>query len=293
MGTFVNFVYNVAWSPDGAYIAAGSADRYVKIWRSNLLTRPIQDYRDHTNKVWSVAWSPDSKTLASTGEDGKIIFWDVNGGNKIGEIKSAFHGYAGYNLAFSSDGKILASGGADGILAFWNPVTYSLLAEHKHHKDAVVYVAFSPLAGDLMVASASIDNTMMLHRLTAAQSLNETIPASSRGQILSLANLGEGKLLSAEKNGSQVRIWDIGQAANQPQASLTDGKAASAAFNPDGSLLALGDSDGLIQVFDWVNGDQIASFTEGSQAILALAFSPDGQRTDFRPVRRNPLHGRQ
>jgi WD40 repeat protein len=277
MGTFVNFVYSVAWSPDGTRIAAGSADRFVKIWRSNLLTNPIQDYRLHTNKIWSVAWSPDSKTLASTAEDSTIIFWDVEEDKPIGDPIRAYHGFAGYSVSFSSDGKILVSGGADGNLAFWDANTLTLLAEHKHHIDAVVSVAFSPVGGELIVASSSLDNTMLLHRLTAAQPLSEPIPAPTRGQILSLANLPGERLLAAEKVGSQVRIWDLGQDSNQPAASLQAAEGASAAFSPDGSLLALGGSDGVIQVFDWVNGNGLATFAADSQEVLALTFSPDGQ----------------
>ena len=278
MYRFGNYVYSVAWSPDGSRIAAGSADRFVRIWRSNSLTNPIQDYRLHKNKIWSVAWSPDSKILASTGEDSTIIFWNVDRATEIGEPIRAFHGYGGYSVAFSSDGKILASGGADGNLAFWDVNTQTLLAEHKHHNDAVVSVAFSPVGGGFIVASSSIDNTVLLHRLTAAQSLSEPIPSPARGQILSLVNLPGNKNLVAEKNGSLVRIWDLSQDSNQPAASLPAPKVSSGAFSPDGSLVALGGSDGVIQVFDWVNENVSATLTDDSQEILALTFSPDGQK---------------
>ena len=277
MGTFVNFVYSTAWSPDGNRIAAGSADRFVKIWRSNLLTSPIQDYRLHTDKIWSIAWSPDSSILSSAGDDGTIILWDVGKNTQIGEPIQAGNGKTVYSVSFSSDGKILASGSADGILAFWDVTTRALLAEHKHHNDAVSGVVFSLVAGELIVGSGSIDNTMLLHRLTAAQSLSELISAPSRGQILSLANLTGQKPLVAEKNGGQVRVWDLSQDSNQPAASLPAATSASAAFSPDGSMLALGGSDGVIQVFDWASGNQSAPLSDGNQEVLALVFSPDGQ----------------
>lgn len=277
IGTFNDYVYNVAWSPDGTYFAAGSADRYVKIWRSNLRSKPIQDYRDHTDKVWSVAWSPDSKTLASTGDDGTIIFWNVEKGEKIGDIKSAFHGLAGYSVSFSSDGKILASGGADGNIAFWDVRSRSLIAEHKHNNDAIVSVAFSPVGGELIVASGSNDNTMQLHRLTAVQSLNEPITSTSRGRILSLVYLPDERLLAAEKNSNQVRIWDLSQDTKQPLSNLQADNITSAAFSPDGSLLALGENNGMIQVLDWINGNAAATLSDGNQEVLALSFSSDGQ----------------
>src|SRR5262245_42130680 len=55
---------SIAWSPDGQHVAAGSADRCVRIW--NTITGELEHLlEDHQQRVQSVAWSPDGRLLAS------------------------------------------------------------------------------------------------------------------------------------------------------------------------------------------------------------------------------------
>jgi len=61
-------VYAVAFSPDGAYLASGSFDETVRLWRvsDGALLRTLNG---HTGSVLSVAFSPDGAYLASGSAD--------------------------------------------------------------------------------------------------------------------------------------------------------------------------------------------------------------------------------
>ncbi len=56
----------------------------------------------------------------------------------------------------------------------------------------------------------------------------------------------------------------------------TAAPAIAVAFSPDGSLLALGDLDGAVTLWDSVTNEQLASFEGHTGAVRALEFSPDG-----------------
>ena len=71
---------NVVFSPNGEYLASGSADRTIGVWRVSSGER-INTLTGHSHRVFSVVFSPNGEYLAS-GSD-TIGVWRVSSGERI------------------------------------------------------------------------------------------------------------------------------------------------------------------------------------------------------------------
>lgn len=78
-------VYAVAWSPDGALLAAGTGGGDIYIWGQDR-QRPLRVLRGHVAAVTSVAFSFDGALLASTSANGDVRLWTPRDGQKRHEI---------------------------------------------------------------------------------------------------------------------------------------------------------------------------------------------------------------
>ncbi len=72
----------ITFSPDGRFVATGSADNSVRLWNIQTGTQVMQ-FTESTEDIKALAFSPDGQTLAGGGVDHTIRIWnigDVTGG---------------------------------------------------------------------------------------------------------------------------------------------------------------------------------------------------------------------
>ncbi|MEO0869171.1 MAG: pentapeptide repeat-containing protein, partial [Cyanobacteria bacterium J06642_11] len=70
------------------------------------------------------------------------------------------------------------------------------------------------------------------------------------------------------------------QGANLAESTFSKvlGTVNSVAFSPDGRRLAIGESNGSVQVWDIATSQVVLLCTGHSREVLSVAFSPDGKR---------------
>jgi len=126
-------VWDVAFSPNGHWLASASWDGRVRLWNLRNPREKIQPLKAHNGAAWAVAFSPDSRTLATSGDDATIKLWNLASRHQTATLR----GHTGPvdGLAFSRDGSLLASCSGDGTVRLWRAATFQEI-ENKEKMEA-------------------------------------------------------------------------------------------------------------------------------------------------------------
>jgi WD40 repeat protein len=139
-GTTANLIpkRTVAFSPNGAYLAAGDFNGgKFTIWNQDgTLLRTVSAC---ASIVGAVVFSPDSRTIATGCNDNQAKLWSLDG-----KLRRTFGGHQGMvrAVALSPDGKYLVSGSVDTTAKLWRS-DGTLLTTFAQHEAPLLSVAYT------------------------------------------------------------------------------------------------------------------------------------------------------
>ncbi len=286
-------VYALAFSPDGTFLASGDF-REAKLWRRPKATRKFslvgaaaQSWKatpDQTAVVWDInpVWtldrlvgaadasspivdrvnalrfSPDGGLMATgSGEPtrgGEIKIWQMADG-KLAQELLGIHSDAVLGLDFSADGKFLASVAADKLLKVTELATGKVVKSFPGHTHHILGVSWK--RDGTILASAGADNVIKIWDFATGEG-KKTIDGFSKevtavsfigatDQVVACS--GDNQVRTIKENGDKVRAFD----------GVSD-FMHSVAVTPDGRIVVAGGQDGILRVWNGVNGQAIAAF---------------------------------
>ena len=149
-------LHEMAFSPDGQWLATGGSESGVRIFDVETRTeRAI--LRSHKGPVTDIAFSPDGQLVLTGSSDGSAKLWEVGGWKELATLTGHKEGLT--RIAFSTDGRTLATAGDDRVVKLWHVATRRELVTFKTGT-GVRYMRFSP--DGRMLCAGTYDRALVL-----------------------------------------------------------------------------------------------------------------------------------
>lgn len=302
-------VIQLAWSPDGAMLAAAGVSGPILLFNGADGVRR-HTLPGHTMDTMAISWHKDSRILASVGQDGKVRLWDTETGEQTAEMAGGASWVERVAFSPTGDGLVSAAGrklrlwNASGELIHEYPDPNSTITDIKWKPDGSQFaisayngvVLYDPDQPDPLrrfewqgstltiewspdgkyIATGDQDSTVHFWITATGQDLQMW---GYETKVLELAWSFNSRYL-ATGGGTQVVIWDCsGKGPANTRPIMLEGHQhliKHLTFQRQGMLLASGGNDGLLAIWK-VEKKKSARLADAvfKAPIVGLAWSPD------------------
>ncbi|GAA0891730.1 hypothetical protein GCM10009122_14090 [Fulvivirga kasyanovii] len=285
---------DVAISPDGKYLVKGKIGAIARMWeiKSGVIS---QEFHGHDKAVLCMTFSKDGQKLVTGSADNTAKIWDAASGVELVTLKG--HREVIFSVGFSKDEKTIITGSWDGTARVWDASSGELLQtlvfENSSPYQAGLY------KNNIYALIAGLDKSLKMFELDSKKEVRQFIGHTDIIQAFDIHPSGEklvsvswdGKLKSwsiatglqqwkyssdeplyaarYDKEGKTLalggadRVIRIMNAENGSLINSLQGHQAAITnieFSPDNNLLISASEDGMIKIWDVVQGKELITY---------------------------------
>jgi WD40 repeat protein len=253
-------IYDLAWSLDGKYLAAGSSGNTYLYDTTDFEASP-QHFLSAGEKIQHVAFSADGQWLTTSGA--KLRIYDIENSQLLATQEGGGL-YLGGAFAYRSDLLAFDLGGTVGLFQLdQSPSTNELqgltYSQYIESSGSIGGILFSPDEKQLAVLPGYFGNEIYF--------------SNTSDYAITLWDM--------ESILSNPMVWDIESAASAGAVMRLVGHEAevhSAAFDPSGTKLISAGIDGTFHLWDLATGSELGVLDAHAGAVWDIVFSPDGSQ---------------
>jgi WD40 repeat protein/DNA-binding SARP family transcriptional activator len=270
-----SLVTSVVFDSTGQRLATASSDGTARLW-DTAGGRELLALAGHTSGIQGTAFAANDAQLLTTGRDMTIKTWDISPRASSEWFNLVGHSDRVYDVAYDPTGKLIATAGVDGRVKLWDAATGQETRTLNISDDGVWSVAFSPDGQRLFAGSSDFTQGLTWSVWDVATGENIlTIPCECDWLALS----EDGSHVATSSGTTNIaKLWDA--ATGLELFTLTAPAGANSqwvTFSPDGTRVAVANTDGVIRIWDVATGKQLLALNGHNGNVFRVAFSPDGR----------------
>jgi len=267
-------IWEVDSTRSGSMVASASGDGTVRIWNVHLRSALTTLQGGMVGDAYTCTFHSDERHLLAGGYDKLVRLFDIN----TGTVVKTFTGHQlGISSAvFSPVGNLIVTGSKDTMVRFWDVVSGLCIGTLHDHLGEVTSVAFNSSGTHLLTSSK--DNSNRLWDMRMLRPLQRFKGHQNTAKNFVRASFAHTSLLVGGSEDGRIYMWDEessevlqtlaghGQTAPPHASNVASGSALAGRRSRRGTVLGLGQGQGLPSLNHSSSGLGISTLTASSAA---------------------------
>ncbi|EFX71321.1 hypothetical protein DAPPUDRAFT_308939 [Daphnia pulex] len=264
--------HRLAWNSKGTQLATGSRDGWISFWTSSGTN--LYRQKQHHGEILALKWSHEGKFLATGGRDTLVKVWNAVGQNCVQNF--TYHKSAVWDFDWQSE-NTFASCDMSGKMFFGDiRLVDRPQFAYTGHQGWVKCLQWDNER--FLLASCSSDKTVKIWTPFVPPFLQEYTGHKGPVNAVQWSPAGSNRYLASCSDDQTAQILDVKRQAivHQLESKTKPSKMTCLSFSSDGKLLATGNENGAVEIWNVHNGRIVSTFKNFEASINKIAWQKGG-----------------